>query len=332
MLKGVKCILGTVSMEEHMKCMVDQPGPPCGIEPSVLQMITRPAFERAQEEVKFSPSSLSSCHRQEALKTGQDWYVDVKAAYKTVRGTIVHQGMGEEPAYPGILGVVREKRMAAPINTMYGQQVFKGKPDMVALLYMEDHTLHIKVVDYKTKTEVSHDLVRADDRYVYQVNEYGWLASQFLPDWLNAGAGPELRLNDGIVLPTIEGVVVDEVSIMYMDMAKTRTFTSSGYLSDRGKMLGDKINGKWRRRVPPEWDSLELEPIPLFDPSYTESLIVNGIENQIKASIELAEPVHGEDAKLMCRNCPVRQSCYHIGKRQGYDMSDQQPYVEDEEE
>lgn len=355
MLKGVKCVLGYVGMEEHQRCMIDRPGPPCGVEPSILQMITRPNMERVREGVVFSPSSISACHRRETLVGQHDWYLDVEQGYKMVRGTIIHEGMGQEPPYPGVAGVVRELRMAAPINTKYGEQKFHGKPDLVVLLRVEGvpipdepvmepvphhetfhmhHRLYVKIVDYKTRGEIGHDLVRPDEKHVYQVNEYAWLVQQFLPFWLNARPVADekvyedhLFLTEGVTLPHIDEVVVDELSISYMDMKRTRTFTSKGFLYDRGKMLSDKINGHWIRRNPPEYEELELEPIHQFKPAYVESIIRRGIEEQIEAQTMLAPPVTGEDAKIMCRSCPVRQACYDTGLREGYGMKDQEPYV-----
>lgn len=332
MLKGVRCVRGSISMEEHELCMIEQPGPPCGIEPSILQLITRPSLERERDNVVFSPSSISSCHRQSALKTDQDWYIDVKSSYKMVRGTIIHEGMGHEPAYPGVLGAVREKRMSAPINTAYGGQLFKGKPDLVVLNSVVDHVAHVKIVDYKTRSEIGHDLVSADYRYCIQINMYSWLASQFLPEWLNAYDASvdykeHLFLNDGVSLPYIGSAVVDEISLVYLDMKQTRTFTNKAFLSTHGKMISDKVDGRWIRRKPVEYEELELEPLHLLNANYTRSIIRKGIEDQIVARTVLAPPLTGDDAKLMCRSCPVRQSCYSIGRREGYSMNDQEGYI-----
>ena len=355
-MRGVKCVLGNVTMADHQRCMINEPGPPCGIEPSILQIITRPSLEREAEGVVYSPTALSSCHRQSVLTRKHDWYLDVKQGYKMVRGSIIHEGMGHEPPYPGILGVVREKRMKAPINVKGVEQSFGGKPDLVVLLGVDaiqvdpgDGTpwtwinrLRIKIVDYKTRSEVGHDLVQADTKHVHQVNQYAWLAAQFLPDWLNfytavGGAltsdyQEHLFLNEGVILPEIHEVVVEELSIVYMDMKTTRTFTSLGFLYVQGKMLGDRINGRWRRRSPVEYEELELEPIHLFKPKYTESLIRKGIENKIDSETMLAPPLTGDDASLMCRNCAVREQCYILGRREGYSMEDQKPFVEGKHE
>jgi hypothetical protein len=363
MLRGVKCVLGYVDMDEHLKCMVEEPGPPCGIEPSILQLMTRPNLERSDEGVIFSPSTISSCHRRDVLTRNHDWFIDVEQGWKMIRGTIIHEGMGHEPPYPGVLGVVRELRMGAPINTKYGTERFHGKPDLVVLLRtevpcepivvekdgkrLEGHpgscktVLHVKIVDYKTKSEVGHDLVSADRRYVYQVNMYAWIVQHFLPGWLNLREHPDapgfpggnayrehLQLADGVELPHIDEVVVDELSITYMDMKKTRTFSSKAMLYADGKMLSDYKHGRWVRRFPPEYDELELEPLHQFKPEYTASLIRKGIEEQIEAQEFLAPPLVGDDAKLMCRSCPVRQVCYETGIQEGYDMDDQRPFVE----
>jgi hypothetical protein len=330
-LKGVHCVRGNLTMDEHVTCMTEEAGPPCGIEPSILQLITRPNTERVQDRVIFSPSTLSACHRQSALARDTDWYMDVSAGYKMVRGSIIHEGMGHEPPYPGVLGVLREQRMRAPVQTKYGEKYFAGKPDLVVIKHIDaQFRVHVKIVDYKTKGEITHDFVRADDQYVYQINEYAWLVTHYLPGYLNGGnpfdwAGHLFLAEDP--LPHIDGVVVDELSIQYMDMKTTRTFTSLDILKARGKMLGDKINGRWVRRNPVEYAELELEPLHHFSLKYIEGHIRKGIENQIEAETLLAPPVEGDRAKLICRSCAVRDACYLLGRQEGYRMDDQKAFV-----
>src|SRR5260221_1166138 len=208
MLRGVKCIRGYIEMDEHMRCQAQEAGPPCLISPTILQKIVQPNQERIDAGVIFSPSSIASCHRQSVLSKDNDYYVDVRQGYKATRGTIFHQGLSKEPAYPGTLGVVRELRMKASINTRYGEQVFHGQPDEVVLLGVTEqkilapneqqvvgwtgetrNILHVKLVDYKTKSEVGHDLISSDPRNVHQINEYAWLVTKFLPDYLNNCTG-----------------------------------------------------------------------------------------------------------------------------------------------
>ena len=357
MLRGVKCVLGYIPLEDHQKCMLNNPGPPCGVSPTILQMIVRPNQERIDSGVVYSPSSIASCHRQAVLSRENDYYADVKQGYKLVRGSIVHKGLSQEPPYPGVLGVVRELRMKAPINTRYGEQVFHGQADEVVLLridrigmghaYAESdqltwkNVLHVKIVDYKTRSEVGHDLIAPDKRHVHQVNQYAWLVKKFLPAWLHSYWEDEngepleeyvdhlfLAPNFPVTLFNIDEVVVDELSITYMDMKRPRTFTSKGFLYDQGKQLGDRINGHWVRRTPIEHEELELEPIHQFKDKFTESLIRKGIEEQIEAEQLLAPPLSGSDAEYMCRSCAVRQVCYDTGLKEGYEMTDQKPFVE----
>lgn len=352
MLKGVHCTLGYVPLDDHRKCMLSNPGPPCGVSPTILQMIVRPNQERIDSGVVFSPSSIASCHRQSVLSRDNDWFIDVKQGYKMTRGTIVHKGLSQEPPPPDTLGVVRELRMKAPINTRYGEQVFHGQADEVVLLGMDEYVqtdgafpvryrLHVKITDFKTRSEVGHDLIAPDKRHVHQVNQYAWLLKRFLPAWLRSYTEDEngepleeyrdhlfLGPNFPVTLLDIDEVIVDELSITYMDMVRPRTFTSRGFLYDQGKMLGDRINGRWVRRKPPEHEELELEPIHAFKNAFTESLIRKGIEDQIEAEELLAPPLSGKDAEYMCRNCAVRQVCYTTGLKEGYEMLDQLPYVD----
>lgn len=360
MLKGVKCVRGYVSLEEHQRCMVEEPGPPCGIEPSLLQRMTEPNLERVKERVIFSHSTINACHRRTTLANEHDWYMDVENGYKSVRGSIIHDGLQFDGPYPGTLGVVREVRMGAPIQTKYGEQTFHGKADLIVLLNVEHVypkeqpvndkgelltvaprvVLHVKVVDYKSKSEVGHDLVEPDAKHIYQINEYAWILKQWLPGWLNMRLTPDsedfpgwneyakLHLNDGVSLPYIDAVVVDELSIVYMDMKKTRTFSSQAVLYAKGKMKGTMINGRWRKTLPMAFEELELPPIHTFSDRYIEAIIRKGIEDQIEAEKLLAPPIVGDNARIICQSCPVRQMCYDIGIREGHSMEDQKSYVD----
>src|SRR5216683_1736384 len=59
MLKGVRCVRGkAISMEEHLRCQMQEIGPPCQIPPTVLNMILAPDTEREKEGVVYSHSSI----------------------------------------------------------------------------------------------------------------------------------------------------------------------------------------------------------------------------------------------------------------------------------
>lgn len=355
-LRGVNCVLGYVSLEDHKSCMLNNPGPPCSIPPAILEMMTRHDIEREAEGVHFSPSSISSCHRQAVLQGSHDFYIPVAQGYKTTRGSIVHAGLENEPPIPGTLGRVTELRMHANLNTKYGEQQFSGKADRIDLLSWEakrpvlhEHdekglpllipgetttTLHVKLTDFKTKTEVTHALIEPEHRHVQQINAYAWLITKYLPTFLNKCVGmggltedecTHLSINAQF-FPHIDEVVVDELSIVYMDMSKSRTFTSRGFLYAQGKMLSDHINGHWVRRVPAEYEELELQPVHQFRLPYIESIIRKGIETEIESREMLAAPLTGDDAGLMCRSCPVRQACIETGLREGYNMQAQMQF------
>src|SRR5690348_580923 len=150
-LKGVRCVLGNVSMEDHLECQRHRLGPPCGIAPTILAGMLRPKSDR--EGVVYSPSSIQSCQRQYALKQGHDWYLDVNAAYNMFRGDLIHGGLKQEPAPPGSLGVVRELRMHAPVMTKHGSRSFSGQADEITLLSVDNGILHVRLVDWKSKND-----------------------------------------------------------------------------------------------------------------------------------------------------------------------------------
>jgi len=323
--------------------MREELGPPCGIPQTILQIITRPNREREEAGVVFSPSSIQACHRQPTLTKDHDYWTDVKAGYKPTRGTIFHAGLANEPPPGGVLGVVRELRMQAPVDTIYGERQFWGMPDEVTLLRVATELrlageagkgttitrLYVKITDFKTRTEVGHDLVRADERHIQQINMYAWLVARFLPGWIKSrgaccagiyGDNGEMELNQGVL--DVDEVIVDELSIVYLDMSRPRTFTSKGFLYDEGKLKGDMVDGKWRRRKPEEHEELELEPLKQYSSEDVEGMIREGIEGKIEAEMMLAPPLTKlEDVRLMCRSCPVRPDCILTGKKEGYDMT-----------
>lgn len=355
---GVRCVRGNISMEEHLRCQREELGPPCGIAPTVLNGMLRPKNDRAG--VVFSPSSIQSCQRQYALKQDHEWYVDVEGAWMLYRGDLFHAGLKEEPAPPGTLGVVRELRMHSPIETSRGVQVFSGQADETTLLSIEhvthlvepdEHILHVKIVDWKSKNDIPHSMLEADWKHVYQINEYRWLAEKVLlaylkgwkenvPDHLDArlymGTPEDIQRLTGaetVDFSTITSIVVDEIAIVYLSSSKTRTFSSETFLYARGKMLGESTlgaDGKMHFHAfrPRQYEDIELAPLRKWQLEQTEQIIREGIERQIEGEEHLAPPLAEDDAQLMCERCPVRQACYDIGMAQGYDMKWQRPYVE----
>ena len=337
MLKGVKCSRGFIPLEDHMQCMLD-PGHPCGMSEDMLEMMTGGNKEREDSGVKYSPSSLMSCDRQAILSKDNDWYVDVEGlAWAQTRGNMLHALMEEQPPWPGIVGTVRELRMKYTVPTKYGDQVFMGKADLIVLKSVEDGgILHVKVVDYKTKSEILHGPVNhttderikpghaaAERKHQMQVNLYAWLVEQTLAEFINGCLGwggdgdvsmcKELRLNPKI-LPRITRVVVDEVEIEYADMKKARRFTSATELRTKGKRVS---------MSPLTYEELVLDPIYRMKPGAIRSWIIKHIEQKIESEQSLPGPLLGESAKIMCFRCPVKGACIEIGLTEGYTMEAQ---------
>lgn len=334
-------------LAEHKKCMLEDA--PCGFSPSLLEMMIRPADRSG---VRFSPSSIAGCHRQHALQADHDWYLDPEKAYASLRGTLVHHGMQEEPAPEGTLGVIRELRMHAPIHTRHGEQRFSGQVDEILLLGLETTaefitteqesagslpftvaggaktTLHVGITDWKTKNDIPHSMLEADRKHVYQINQYAWIATKVLADYLNNWeimAPPDARFHLFQSLPHIDAVVVDRMSVQYLSMSKPRKFESGKLLYAKGKIkMVEGTDGKMHRSDPQENEVLELVPLHEFDIRYTESLIRKGIEDQIAGDESLAPPLEGDDAYLACPSCGVKDVCISLGKAQGYDMQYQE--------
>jgi hypothetical protein len=326
---GVRCVRGLISMDEHERCMREETGPPCSISPTVLQLMTRHDSER--DGVVYSPSSLGNCHRRTVLSRRHSWFLDVQKTWAMTKGTIFHEGLAHEPPPAGSLGVVRELRMSAPIKMGDGTvEDFKGKPDEIVLLSLDTYeawnekddgmreitdrqtTLHVKLTDFKTKASLTPSFNEPYRENVYQINSYAYLIEQFLPDWLNSeGTCDEhLFMADGVDLPRIDKVIVDELSLVYMSMDTVRTFSSKGFLYAEGKS-GQQI---------------ELSPIQHFDRAFAVQKIREGIKRQQEGEVMLAPPLEADRSYIMCGSCAVRKQCIETGLEEGYNMHNQQRY------
>jgi hypothetical protein len=220
-----------------------------------------------------------------------DYYEDVDVAWTMMRGTLIHGSLEQFP-YP-MRETVREMRMEMLVETKYGPQTFTAKPDVFVIqsLDMENKVIHIKVIDYKTR-EFGHELVRADYKHQMQVNMYAWLAIRSLGfhyqgsyDW------------------TVE---VDELEIIYLNLQKTRRFTSACSLEARKRK---KVSGHW------EYETYALAPIRMLPMEKVEAFIRAKIEQKIQARAVLPPPLEGEAAKF-CWRCPVYATCQSLADRE----------------
>jgi hypothetical protein len=306
---GVKCVRGYIKHDECRRCARD-PLHPCMLTPQLLESLREENQELSDDA--FTPTRLIDCPRKAQLKQREDWYIDVDHAWSAMRGTMLHARLELLPRAPGPVSEIREIRLETTVQTKYGPQVVKGKSDLIVVNSVEEtrnsktsdepesevligvladdgETMHIKVVDYKSKAEIGHDLVRAERRHQMQVNIYGWLATKALPEAL---ARPGLK------------VVVDELEIFYAGTNKPRRFTSAGPLMTKGKRVSVR---------PLVYEDLELEPIHMLRAGDAERWVIKHVEQVIEAREYLPPPLEGE-AAVICQWCPVRQQCEELAR------------------
>ena len=310
-MRGVKCVRGFIPTKECERCALD-PLHPCTFTADMLAAMRAEAEHDEQEELVFTPSRLLSCDRRAGLEVsigeegGLGW-LDVKASYPLFRGNMVHALMERVLEVPGYEGLVREVRFSVEVDTKYGPKVFSGKSDCVTIKEMiplkrpgevDAWLLRCKVTDYKSKKKIEHYLTRPQREHSMQVNMYRWLVEPCLPDYLRTvWEAPEATIV----------VLVDELEIAYVDMDRTRRFTSAGPLQDTGKRLN--------RKAPYEYETLVLDPIPLIAREQIAAWVVKHVESRIKAQTEELPPPLEGDAAWICDYCPVRQFCFDLATR-----------------
>jgi hypothetical protein len=212
-----------------------------------------------------------------------------------VRGNMVHRLM-ELANYPSAVSVLREERLSVPVETRFGPKTFTGKPDLIVVTHIEhdlrggspEFIYHCRVVDYKSTSEIKHDLTAARPEHVLQVNMYAWLAEEALSRF------PE----DAVY-------VVDELEIVYCDMRKTRRFTSAGPRKTKGKRTSTR---------PLTYEELTLQPITRHSHDRIGAFIQRGIERKVSAREELPPPLEGDEA-WVCPYCPVQPMCVALAGR-----------------
>lgn len=280
---GLHCIKGDVPHQDCRACAL------CSLHPC---MLTPDLLERLRETrgrgVVFSPTRLLGCHRRQVLERSVDYYSDVEDSYPLLRGNLIHQAM-ESTRYPGVEAVIREQQLWTTVQTCFGPQRFESTPDLIVVQRVESGVAHLKIVDYKSKNEIGHDLVAPLPDHVAQLNMYAWLVTRALPAVLG-----------------LDGVVVDEVELMYIGSNKPRRFTSAGPLQTRGKLL---------TRKPRTYATLTLAAVPLWPVLRTERGIVRHIERMLTPS-ETLPPVLPEDKQWVCNYCPVAATCWATDKKE----------------
>ena len=290
-----------------------------------LMMVDYSDPDREPGIESFTPTRLMTCHRQAVLMERHDYYADADLDYPKTRGHMIHALM-EKARYPGAVGYARERRMRHTIATPdFGPQLFTAKPDLIVLKHIELNEepetfnrdtgvatpaqtkvhAYLKVVDYKSKNGIKHELTSVPRDNELQVNMYGWLVSQN-PTVYEHGEpiGPVTSL---FGLPDTTQLVVDELEIVYADMAKVRMFSSMGYRTDRGKRLN--------RSAPYQYEQLSLAPIHHYTNEQIGRFIIRRMEERLRAKapgqLPACEYVNTE-REYLCNWCPVKQLCQSL--------------------
>lgn len=288
--KGVKCVRGFVLHDDCRACATE-PLHPCGQSADILEAMRENPDDRHADPDAFSPTTLLDCDRKHALSIGQDWFIDIESGWKMLRGSLVHS-LVESYVYPGAVGVIRETEMMTRVQTAFGEQRMHGKPDVVVVkkLTQTDAGLvaRVGIIDYKSTHKIGHDLTAARRDHIRQVNMYAWLVRRWLPTHYNA--------------PLI--VEVEELVIQYVDFDKARRFTSAGPLKARGKRIG---------RSGSNYETLDLEPLPIYPDDEVDARVVSMIEDKLLAR-EVLPPAYSADDPdyWRCYNCPVRAVCKEL--------------------
>lgn len=288
---GVRCIRGLVSHDDCRQCSTD-PLHPCMLPSDVLELMRQKETDYHADPNAFSPTGLLDCDRKGVLLHRGDWFTDVEQAWPMTRGTLTHAVMEANKDYPGAVGVIREHVMETMVDTRYGPQRLIGKPDLVVVLKDEADSVTVKIVDYKTTSEIKHDLTAAKPDHVRQINMYAYLVSRWLSEHLKRPVT----------------VTVAELEVVYLDFKKVRRFTSVGPLVTKGKRLS---------MTPLTYADLELEPIHIFEPGTVEKGVRRMIEAKIAARDQLPPAYEMDDENYWkCRYCPVQEACADLARRE----------------
>ncbi len=273
---------------------VSLPMHPCPFHGKILAALWGDG-ENKPSALALSPTRMQGCMRARYLEAhGAERILDPYRAWNALRGTMAHAmlEMIDNPA-PGVLREVKEMRFETTLQTRYGPKKLVGQPDLIEVLFENDEKLVVKVTDWKSIKEIAHDFLDAKEAHQKQVNMYAYLLAKALPDALGQ--------------PGLE-VVVDELEIVYFDMAKVRRFTSKTELADRGAILSPRSAERYR--------VLHLGSLVLKSVAEMETHITEWMETAIEAEIELAPIRTGQEAAL-CNYCAYKRACFALYEKEG---------------
>lgn len=301
---GIKCFhRGNMSFQECSDCSISLDHP-CEMPTQVIQIILRDSVTRHAPGT-FSVTGLLGCARKDILKGDYRYYEDMEGNWKKLRGSMVHALLEKEGMdYPNSLLTLREVRFTTAIDTTYGPQKFSGQPDEVVIFSVDQGVAKVGIWDWKTTSEIKHEMSTAYDDNRKQINMYKYLITKALSYYITG------EISNGrlpVDFPYINAVEVIYCELFYGDMKKTRRFSNLGALTTKGKMT--------KRTHPQEWDTLVLAPIETRSLERTERYIIERIEQKLGAHLVLPPILEGDAAKF-CPYCSVREVCYQKWKEE----------------
>lgn len=243
----------------------------------------------------YSPTRILGCERKKFFAAHAETHeqiLDPYYAYPMQRGHFVHGYYEKLPMAPGTIKEYTEIRFQHTVNTKYGPKLFQGKPDLIEVLSDKNDIMHVKLVDWKSTKTIGHDFLSVKEDHGHQVNMYAWLLFHELPVYLGR---PNLV------------VVVDELAVIYVDMGKTRRFTSKCALTDRGKILTP--------RREKNYEPIQLAQMHLGSMEKLGEWIKAHIESTIDAQTVMAPPLEGDDAKI-CDYCSFKVICAELAQKE----------------
>jgi hypothetical protein len=289
---GFRCPRGDVSYETCRTCRRD-PLHPCGIPAPLLEYLERKSSEDEERNDRISPSRLLGCDRVPVLSKAQDYYLNVRHAFPTLRGDMIHSGLEKLVWHEGYTQV-REMEL----STWVGTQLFQAKPDVIVVHGVGEDPdfpdyLEVDIWDWKTR-EFEKSQTEADLNHVRQVWMYAYIVSKTASQWW-AKTG---RDNEQ---PPVR---IRSVNICYISSSGSRIFSSLG----TGVAYVDRGRGKTAYV-----QELALSPIPTYSLARVERFITERIELKTRSLTVLPRALEGDEAKW-CFRCPVRHACLRVGE------------------
>jgi len=100
--------------------------------------------------LSLSPTRVLGCLRAKYFERADyQKILNPRKKWHAIRGSIAHRFFEEAGLSPGVLWELNETRMTVELPTMFGPQIFSGKPDLIEYLEDFDNQIFVKLTDWK---------------------------------------------------------------------------------------------------------------------------------------------------------------------------------------